>query len=40
MDDARHEDRRRGVRPPMYRITGHYPIVSPNVVDPGKQNRS
>ena len=26
---ARHEYRRRGVRPPMYRITGHYPVVSP-----------
>src|SRR6476646_5710543 len=24
MDFARHEDRRRGVRRPMYRITGHY----------------
>jgi len=29
MDVARHEDRRRGVRPPMYRVTGHYPEPVP-----------
>jgi len=33
-DVARHEHRRRSACEPMYRITGHYPIVSPSGLGP------